>query len=103
MSWMLLIAAGVCEMCFTALLKLSAASSKSFLLSGAMLFYMCSFILLAQVVKSIPISVAYPCFTAIGAILTIAVGVVWFGEPLTLLRSCLIVCLLTSAIGLKLL
>ncbi len=87
-AWLYLLAAGLCEMGWPLGFKLSqtssypklaiAASIVSIAVSGYMLW-------LAQ--KHIPIGTAYAVWTGIGAAGTFAVGVLWFNDPLTVMRS----------------
>lgn len=62
-------------------------------LSGALLF-------LAQ--RSIPIGTAYAVWTGIGAAGTFAVGVVFFGDAMSLLRMMSALLIIAGVIGLKL-
>ena len=62
-------------------------------LSGYLLY-------LAQ--KTIPIGTAYVVWTSIGAIGTFFIGVFFFSDPLTLLRSFAILLILSGVIILKL-
>ncbi|QZA77363.1 multidrug efflux SMR transporter [Deefgea tanakiae] len=87
-AWLYLLAAGLCEIGWPLGFKLSqttnypklaiAASIVSIGVSGFMLW-------LAQ--KQIPIGTAYAVWTGIGAAGTFAVGVLWFNDPLTVMRS----------------
>jgi quaternary ammonium compound-resistance protein SugE len=87
-AWLYLLAAGLCEIGWPLGFKLSqttnypklaiAASIVSIAVSGYMLW-------LAQ--KHIPIGTAYAVWTGIGAAGTFLVGVLWFNDPLTVMRS----------------
>ncbi|MGL4995397.1 MAG: DMT family transporter [Deefgea sp.] len=87
-AWLYLLAAGLCEIGWPLGFKLSqttnypklaiAASIVSIAVSGYMLW-------LAQ--KHIPIGTAYAVWTGIGAAGTFLVGVIWFNDPLTVMRS----------------
>jgi len=87
-AWLYLLAAGLCEIGWPLGFKLSqttnypklaiAASVVSIAVSGFMLW-------LAQ--KHIPIGTAYAVWTGIGAAGTFLVGVLWFNDPLTVMRS----------------
>ena len=87
-AWLYLLAAGLCEIGWPLGFKLSqtthypklaiAASIVSIAVSGFMLW-------LAQ--KHIPIGTAYAVWTGIGAAGTFLVGVLWFNDPLTVMRS----------------
>ena len=87
-AWLYLLAAGLCEIGWPLGFKLSqttsypklaiAASIVSIAVSGLMLW-------MAQ--KHIPIGTAYAVWTGIGAAGTFLVGILWFNDPLTLMRS----------------
>ena len=51
--------------------------------------------------RSIPLGTAYAIWTGIGAVGTVAIGIIWFGEPATVVRVLLIAALIGCAIGLK--
>jgi quaternary ammonium compound-resistance protein SugE len=57
---------------------------------------------LSQALKSLPIGTAYAIWTGIGAVGTVVVGIVWFGEPRTALRLACIGLILIGIAGLKL-
>ena len=87
-AWLYLLAAGLCEIGWPLGFKLSqttnypklaiTASIVSIAVSGVMLW-------LAQ--KHIPIGTAYAVWTGIGAAGTFLVGILWFNDPLTMMRS----------------
>lgn len=52
--------------------------------------------------RSIPLGTAYAIWTGTGAVGTVLIGMVWFGEPATMLRGLLIAGIVVCAIGLKL-
>lgn len=52
--------------------------------------------------RVIPLGTAYAIWTGSGAVGTVAVGIIWFGEPATVVRLLLIAGLIACAIGLKL-
>lgn len=60
------------------------------------------FYLLSRALKDLPMSLAYPIWTGIGAIGTVIVGVVFLGDCLSPLSYLFLVLLLIGIIGLKL-
>jgi quaternary ammonium compound-resistance protein SugE len=52
--------------------------------------------------RTIPMGTAYAVWGGIGAIGTVIVGMVWFGEPVTPIRIALIVAVILCISGLKL-
>ncbi|WP_277291695.1 DMT family transporter, partial [Streptococcus orisratti] len=57
--------------------------------------------LLSRALKDLPMSLAYPIWTGIGAIGTVIVGVVFLGDRLSPLSYLFLVLLLIGIIGLK--
>ena len=51
--------------------------------------------------RTIPLGTADAIWTGIGAVGTVAIGIIWFGEPATVVRLLLIAGLIGCAIGLK--
>jgi len=60
-----------------------------------------SFYFLQQALKVIPIGTAYAIYTSIGAIGTVIIGMIFFKEPINLLRIGFILLIITGVIGLK--
>jgi len=103
MNWIALIMAGIFEIGWPLGLKMSQQSSNhksywvifaiaSMAISGALLWY-------AQ--KSIPIGTAYAVWTGIGAIGTLAVGILFFGDSASLLRLLAAFFIVLGIVGLK--
>ena len=59
--------------------------------------------LLAKVTQSLPLGVAYPVWTGIGAVGTVLVGIFIFHEPATFWRLFFTTTLIVSIVGLKIL
>ncbi|WP_035457954.1 DMT family transporter, partial [Loigolactobacillus coryniformis] len=60
-----------------------------------------SFWLLAKAIKTLPLGIAYPIWTGIGALGTIILGVTLFGDRLSPLTWVFVGLLLISIIGIK--
>lgn len=104
MNWVILIIAGLCETGFAFCLgKMKGLSGLEHWLWGAgfLLFLTASMLLLAKAVQTIPIGTAYPVWTGIGAVGTVAVGIIFFHEPVTFARIFFICTLIASIVGLK--
>ena len=104
MNWIILIVAGLCEVGFT--FCLGRAKSAIGLewwtwMGGFALFTLASMGLLAKATQSLPIGTAYPVWTGIGAVGTVAVGIIIFQEPATFWRLFFITTLIISIVGLK--
>lgn len=104
MNWIILIAAGLCEVGFTYCLG-RAKSVEGFAwwggIGGFLLFTIISMSLLAKATQALPIGTAYAVWTGIGAVGTVIVGILFFHEPATFWRLFFIFTLIASIIGLK--
>jgi quaternary ammonium compound-resistance protein SugE len=101
MSWTYLVLAGVFEIGFTFMLKLSDNFTRLWPVLGFLAFSMASFFFLTMAMKKIPLGTAYAVWTGIGAAGTAVVGCVVFEDPVTLWRSFFLATLVGSIIGLK--
>jgi quaternary ammonium compound-resistance protein SugE len=102
MAWILLVLGGLFEVGFTTSLRYvdgfrNVPWTLAFLASVAL-----SMGLLEAASRSIPMGTAYAVWAGIGALGTVAVGIAFFGEPLGLARSLLILGLVACIVGLKL-
>jgi quaternary ammonium compound-resistance protein SugE len=102
MAWVLLVLGGLFEVGFTTSLRYvdgfrNVPWTLAFLASVAL-----SMGLLEAASRSIPMGTAYAVWAGIGALGTVAVGIMFFGEPLGLARSLLIFGLIACIVGLKL-
>lgn len=86
-SWLALLAAGLLEVSWAALLPATdgfrrAGPTALLLAAGAGSFY-----LLSVATRGVPVSVAYPVWVGIGAVGTVAVGVLARGEPFSAVKA----------------
>ncbi|AKP68300.1 DMT family transporter [Companilactobacillus ginsenosidimutans] len=101
MNWIYLITAGLFEVVWATFMKLSHGFSKLDYTIFTILGMIVSFILLAKATKSLPLSIAYPIWTGIGAVGSIIVGVTFFGDKIGGLTWVFIALLLVSIVGIK--
>lgn len=101
MGWTYLLLAGLCEIVFTTLLKLSANFTKLWPTVGFFILAICSFSALSMSLATIPLGTAYAVWTGIGAFGTAIVGILFFDEPVSILRLFFLFSLIASIIGLK--
>ena len=86
-AWLYLLAAGLCEIGWPLGFKLSQTTNYPKLAIAAAIVSMgVSGFLLWSGQKHIPIGTAYAVWTGIGAAGTFLVGVLWFNDPLTVMR-----------------
>lgn len=101
MAWTILLIAGLLEIAWAVGLKYSNGFTK--LLPSALVIAggFASVWLLGIAMKTIPLGTAYAVWTGIGILGTVALGVVFFQEPIALLRLFFIFCILVGIIGLR--
>ena len=102
MGWLLVIVAGGFEVGFTTAMKASEGFTRPvptilFFLSAGI-----SFFLLTRAIVYLPLGTAYAVWTGIGAIGTVAIGIILYGEPAGLGRMFFLGLLIFSILGLKL-
>lgn len=102
MAWFYLLLAGLTEIAWAVGLKQTQAWTRPGASLITILLMIASFGFLSQALKSLPIGTAYAIWTGIGAVGTVVVGIVWFGEPRTALRLACIGLILIGIAGLKL-
>ncbi|UGS38443.1 DMT family transporter [Capillimicrobium parvum] len=86
MPALLLACAILIEIAATTCLKYSDGFTKLWPSVGTVAGYLISFVLLARVLRSIDVSIAYAIWAGAGTALIALVGVVWLGEPVTALK-----------------
>lgn len=101
MPWIILLLAGLFEIGFTICLKLSSGLTRPGWTIAFIVLAACSFLLLSQAMKSIPLGTAYAVWTGIGAAGTALVGMLLFKDPATFWRIFFICTLIGSVVGLK--
>lgn len=102
MAWLYLIVAGVLEIGFAMGLKFSEGFSRTWptvlmFASGGLSFY-----LLSVSMKSLPVGTAYSVWTGIGAVGTVALGILLLDESRDLLRLVSILLIVVGIVGLRL-
>lgn len=99
--WLLLIIAGLLEVCWASALKSTEGFTR---LWPSVFFFVTlagSMYLLSAAVKHLPVGTAYAVWVGIGATGTALVSVMFFGETMTLLRGVFLMMLVGSIVGLK--
>jgi quaternary ammonium compound-resistance protein SugE len=103
LAWTYLIIAVLFEIGWPLGLKLSQTTRFKFLfISGAVVAMALSGLFLWLAQKDIPIGTAYAVWTGIGAAGTFAVGVVFFGDSIGMLRLLSFALIVIGVIGMKL-
>jgi len=86
MAWLLLAIAIASEIVATTSLKQSEGFSKPLWSVVVVVGYGLSFFLMAQALKTIPVSVAYAVWSGAGTAVVAAIGMVFLGEPVSLMK-----------------
>ncbi|UVO51261.1 multidrug efflux SMR transporter [Sphingomonas sp. SUN019] len=102
MAWVWLIVGGLFEVGFTTCLRFVDGFRNVGWTLGFLASVTLSMGMLEVAARSIPLGTAYAVWTGIGALGTVVIGMVWFGEPSTTVRLLLIVGLVACIAGLKL-
>jgi quaternary ammonium compound-resistance protein SugE len=102
MAWILLLVAALFEIGWAVGLKYTYGFTKlwpSLLTISTMVL---SMVLLALAVRTIPVGTGYAVWTGIGAAGTATLGILLFGEPVTVWRVACLLLIVGGVIGLKL-
>lgn len=102
MAWTLLIVAGLFEVAWAIGLKYTAGFTKLWPTVGTLAAMVISVYLLALALKSIPVGTGYAVWTGVGAVGTVILGIVLFGEAAGMARLACIGLIIGGIAGLKL-
>jgi len=102
MAWAVLFAAGLLEVGWAIGLKYTEGFTKLGPSTWTVTAMGVSIVLLAIAMRSLPVGTAYAVWTGIGAIGTVILGIVLFGEPATAARIGCIALIVVGIVGLKL-
>ena len=102
MAWLFLGIAGLLEVLWAYMLKISDGLTKPVEATVAIVAMIASFWVLSMAMKELPLGTAYAIWTGIGAIGAFILGIVVLGEAATVMRIGSALLILTGMIGLKL-
>jgi len=97
-SWLLLLAAGICEVGWVSGLKHSSNAGEWALTALGILL---SFAGLIRATGTLPVGTAYAVFTGIGAAGTVLAESIIFGVPLSVAKAILVAVMVVGIAGLK--
>jgi quaternary ammonium compound-resistance protein SugE len=100
-AWLLLLAAGLLEIVWAVSMKASHGFTKLHFTVITLVAAGLSFWLLGLALRQLPVGTAYAVWTGIGAVGAAALGIVFFNEPLTLVRMACITAIVAGILGLK--
>lgn len=102
MAWLWLVVGGLFEVGFTTCLRNADGFRHIGWTLGFLVSVTLSMLLLELAARSIPMGTAYAVWTGIGALGTVVIGIVYYGEAATPVRVLLILGVVACIAGLKL-
>jgi quaternary ammonium compound-resistance protein SugE len=102
-AWLLLVLAGLLEIVWSISMKASDGFTKHYFTALTLVAAWLSFWLLGLALRQLPVGTAYAVWTGIGAVGAALLGIVLFGESLSLARIGCIALIVAGIFGLKLL
>ena len=102
MAWIVLVVAGVFEVCWAVGLKYTESFTRLWPSVATVAAMTVSVVLLGWSMRSLPVGTAYAVWTGIGAVGTVLLGVVLFDEPATVARLGCVALIVAGIVGLKL-
>lgn len=102
MAWFYLVIGGLFEVGFTTCMRFTDGFRNAPWTIAFVVCIVLSMGFLEYAARTIPLGTAYAIWTGIGALGTVLIGMVWFGEPHTPIRILLILGLVACVAGLKL-
>src|SRR5215510_5809751 len=103
LAWVLLLVAGLLEIVWSISMKASEGFTKHHFTAITLVAAWTSFWLLGLAMRQLPVGTAYAVWTGIGAVGAAVLGILIFGESLTVARVGCIALIVCGIIGLKLL
>ena len=102
MNWIILVVAGLFEVCWAIGLKYTDGFSKFWPSVATIVAMAISVALLGFVMKTVPTGTAYAVWVGIGAVGTVILGIVLLGESASPMRLVSLALIVLGIIGLKL-
>jgi len=103
LAWLLLAVTVILEVVGTTLLKLSGGpTDRPLIFAAALVSYGICFWALSLTFKTIPFTIAYAVWAGAGMALIVLIGVLWFREPMSVLKLVFIGMIAVGTVGLKL-
>jgi quaternary ammonium compound-resistance protein SugE len=100
-AWICLIIAGLLEPCWAVSLKMSDRFRKVPWAVATVIFLACSLYLLSVAMAELPVGTSYAVWTGIGAVGTLAAGVILFEETATAVRISFAFLVIAGIVGLQ--
>lgn len=103
LAWSLLVIAGLFEVSWAVGLKYTAGFTRPLASVLTLIAIIISMAMLGLAAKTLPIGTAYAVWTGIGAVGTVILGILLFGDSASLIRIACLALIVTGIIGLKVL
>lgn len=100
-AWLLLLIAGLLEIVWAVSMKASEGFTRHHFTAVTLVAAGLSFWLLGLSLRQLPVGTAYAIWTGIGAVGTAILGIVLYGESLTVIRVGCIALIVCGILGLK--
>ncbi len=101
MAWTLLLVAGFFEIVWATLLKFTDGFTNIWPSVGTVIAMAISMVCMSFALREIPMGTAYVVWTGIGAVGTVILGIMLFGEPKNTVRLMCIGLIIAGIVGLK--
>ena len=101
MAWIVLFIAGLLEMGWAIGLKYTEGFTRLWPSIGTAISMVLSVVLLGWAMRTLPVGTAYAVWTGIGAVGTVALGIVLFNEPANAARLVCVGLIIAGILGLK--
>ena len=102
MDWVILIFAGLFEIGWAVGLKYTEGFTRLWPSLWTIVSMIISLYLLGIALKTLPLGTAYSVWVGVGAVGTVILGILLFGEPATAVRLFSVVLIIAGMVGLKL-
>jgi len=102
MAWVILVIAGLFEVVWAIGLKYTEGFTRLWPTIGTVLAMIISLWLLGVAMKSLPVGTAYSIWVGVGAVGTVALGIILLGEPVNAARLISVTLIIAGIVGLKL-
>ena len=100
-SYLFLALAIASEICATVSMKLSDGFTRLLPSTVVVVGYLCSFALLSQALKHLPVSTAYAIWSGAGTAVVAAIGFTFLGEGLNLAKAAGVVLIIAGVVALN--
>jgi len=101
-AWTLLVIAGLLEVAWALGMKATEGFTRLWPSLFTLTTMLASFYLLAQAMRTLPVGTAYAVWVGIGAVGTVLLGILIYGDSASPLRLASLVLVLAGLVGLKL-